>query len=28
MEIEFISFEIIENFDYCPALDKAVKYFM
>jgi len=25
IEIESISFEIIKNFDYCPALDKAVK---
>jgi len=28
IETEPISFEIIENFDYCPALNKAVKYFM
>jgi len=28
IEIESISFEIIENLDYCPALDKAVKYLM
>ena len=28
IEIESISFEIIENFDYCAALDKAVKYLM
>jgi len=28
IEIESISFEIIDNFDYCPALNKAVKYFL
>ena len=27
-EMESISFEIIENFDYCPTLNKVVKYFM
>ena len=28
IEIESISFEIIENFSYCPALNRAVKCFM
>jgi len=28
IEIESISFEIIENFDYCPTQNKVVKYFM
>jgi len=28
IETESISFEIINKFDYCPALNKAIKYVM